>query len=125
MIFLCYYNKYKDIMYFLLRSSMIKSKKTINWRGINVIIYSKENVNKLYFSPWCEYKFDSNTFRLYNYMQKREVVLNMERETALELINSLKEGINHENLIALFEKNSMDKTAEKLVLVLLANGIIE
>lgn len=112
-------------MYFLLRSSMIKSKKTINWRGINVIIYSKENVNKLYFSPWCEYKFDSNTFRLYNYMQKREVVLNMERETALELINSLKEGINHENLIALFEKNSMDKTAEKLVLVLLANGIIE
>lgn len=90
-----------------------------------MIVYSIENISKFYFSPCCEYKIFNNICRFYNYMQKREIIVNIERKLALELINSLKKGINYDELVALLEKCLIDETAEKFVSVLLANGIIE
>ena len=90
-----------------------------------MLIYSKENINKIYFTPWCEYRFDNDKLRLYNNMQKKEIVLDIRKESAIELIKLLNNGIEQRKLLNFFKEILFCDMPKEIIIVLLANGIIE
>ena len=88
-------------------------------------IYTIENVDKLFLSPWCKLKQGKEYLNLFNYMQKKEVALRLNKMQSDTLLKFLEDGVEYEVLLQQLKDWKIGTEPDNIIAALLANGILE
>ena len=89
-------------------------------------IYTLENIDKLYLSPYCDYTATDDHVTVWRNDTTKKVTLSMlPTETLIDLINKLRVGMSKKELLSALEEYIGVDLAEQWIAFSIQRGIIE